>query len=190
MHECPECGQTCDCDGEDIWRDWPFNLDCTHECEKDDDDLYLDDTSWSEEEMNPLSDTPWHVDPPIERFELSPELREFLGQRVRIAWVAYCKETGDTKLSHIAPWEELSEWDKEADRRIAEAIVKWLDPHTDTVGRFELRQDEDTGRLYWWGAEGGWKDPTEIGENGVLTLDAGAFVVGTVLTFTEPIDQE
>ena len=22
MHECPECGQACDCDGEDTWHDW------------------------------------------------------------------------------------------------------------------------------------------------------------------------
>ena len=37
--------------------------------------------------------------------------------------VAYCQETGDTKPSHLAPWEELSEWDKEADRRIGAAIA-------------------------------------------------------------------
>ena len=23
----------CDCDGEDLWHDWPFSLDCTHKCE-------------------------------------------------------------------------------------------------------------------------------------------------------------
>ena len=50
MHECPDCGQTCDCDGEDLWHDWPFNLDCTHECEDEDDDLYLDDNAWLKEE--------------------------------------------------------------------------------------------------------------------------------------------
>lgn len=50
MHECPECGQTCDCDGEDLWHSWPFNLDCTHECEEEDDDLWLDDDDWPEEE--------------------------------------------------------------------------------------------------------------------------------------------
>jgi hypothetical protein len=54
------------------------------------------------------------------------------------------------------------------------------------TARFELRQDEDTDRLYWWGAENGWKDATEIGENGVLTLDASAFAIGTVLTLIEP----
>lgn len=41
MHECPECGQACDCDGEDTWVSWPYNLDCMHECELfDDDDEY------------------------------------------------------------------------------------------------------------------------------------------------------
>ena len=34
MHECPECGQACDCDGEDIWND-AAALDCIHECEDD-----------------------------------------------------------------------------------------------------------------------------------------------------------
>jgi len=31
MHECPECGQTCDCDGEDVWHDNYAN--CGHSCE-------------------------------------------------------------------------------------------------------------------------------------------------------------
>lgn len=50
-------------------------------------------------------------------------LREELGKAVRLAWVRYCQETGDTKPSHLAPWEELSEWDREADRRIGVAIA-------------------------------------------------------------------
>lgn len=54
------------------------------------------------------------------------------------------------------------------------------------IARFELRQEENTGRLFWWGAEDGWKDAAEIGEDGVLTLDATAFAVGTVLILTEP----
>lgn len=54
---------------------------------------------------------------------MHPELRECLGRVVRFAWIEYCVSTGDTKPSHIAPWEELSEWDKEADRVIGEAIA-------------------------------------------------------------------
>lgn len=53
-------------------------------------------------------------------------------------------------------------------------------------GRFELKVDEDTGRRYWWGAEDGWKDATEIGKDGLLTLHVDAFQPGTVLVFTEP----
>lgn len=30
MHECPWCGQACDCDGEDTWLEAP--IDCTCEC--------------------------------------------------------------------------------------------------------------------------------------------------------------
>lgn len=46
--------------------------------------------------------------------------REELGKIVRWAWVEYCLEIHDTKPSHIAPWEELPEQDKEADRRIGD----------------------------------------------------------------------
>lgn len=46
-----------------------------------------------------------------------------LAQIVREAWVSYCRETGDTKPSHVASWDELNAWDKEADRRIAAAIL-------------------------------------------------------------------
>lgn len=46
MHECPKCGQACDCDGEDVWNDIGSSdwLNCTHECEdfEDDDDLMPD----------------------------------------------------------------------------------------------------------------------------------------------------
>jgi hypothetical protein len=31
MHECPVCGQACDCDGDDLWCDAPD--DCSCECE-------------------------------------------------------------------------------------------------------------------------------------------------------------
>lgn len=56
------------------------------------------------------------------------------------------------------------------------------------TARFELRRDEDTGRLYWWGAEDGWKDATEIGEDAVLTLNGANFQVGTILRLSEPFD--
>ena len=45
-------------------------------------------------------------------------LREDLGRVVREAWVAACKEIGDTNPKHLAPWDELGPIDKEIDRRI------------------------------------------------------------------------
>lgn len=42
MHECPECGQACDCDGEDTWNSAASD-DCICECDEDYDDY---DGSW------------------------------------------------------------------------------------------------------------------------------------------------
>lgn len=53
---------------------------------------------------------------------------------------------------------------------------------------FEVRVDEETGRKYWFGGESGWKDPEEVGENGVITMDTRAFEVGTFITMTEPLE--
>lgn len=40
MHECPECGQACDCDGEDTWfDDEQTALNCEHVCEDFDNDV-------------------------------------------------------------------------------------------------------------------------------------------------------
>jgi hypothetical protein len=36
MHECPECGMACDCDGEDHGQ--PAPDDCCHECEDEEDE--------------------------------------------------------------------------------------------------------------------------------------------------------
>lgn len=54
--------------------------------------------------------------------ELSKAQREMVGRSVRETWVKYCIETGDNKSSHLVPYDELSEWDKEADRRIGEVL--------------------------------------------------------------------
>ena len=36
MHECPNCGQACDCIGDDTWDDSEA-IDCEHDCDYEDD---------------------------------------------------------------------------------------------------------------------------------------------------------
>jgi hypothetical protein len=44
MHDCPECGQACDCDGEDTYfDDWETYLNCTHVCGPEYDDGFDDE---------------------------------------------------------------------------------------------------------------------------------------------------
>ena len=45
MHSCPDCGQACDCDGEDTWIE-ENEEECIHECDPEED--YMDD--WEDEE--------------------------------------------------------------------------------------------------------------------------------------------
>jgi hypothetical protein len=52
MHSCPDCGQACDCDGEDTWIDENEET-CSHACDPADidaDDLELDDFEDEEED--------------------------------------------------------------------------------------------------------------------------------------------
>lgn len=53
MHECPDCMQACDCDGEDTWHDWPSSdvLNCTHECEEFEDDDSFDSFEGDDEDI-------------------------------------------------------------------------------------------------------------------------------------------
>ena len=37
MHDCSNCGQVCDCDGEDFFYDNP-PPDCSHECDEEEED--------------------------------------------------------------------------------------------------------------------------------------------------------
>lgn len=43
MHECPNCGQVCDCIGDDTW-DSLESLECRHECEP----AYDEESLWEE----------------------------------------------------------------------------------------------------------------------------------------------
>lgn len=49
--------------------------------------------------------------------------REALGRIVRATWISWAREQPNPKPSWVAPWEELSEADREADRRIGEAVA-------------------------------------------------------------------
>lgn len=52
--------------------------------------------------------------------------REEMGKMVREAWLAYCRETDQpVNHKHSATWEELTEWEKEVDRRIGESLFSW-----------------------------------------------------------------
>jgi hypothetical protein len=42
MHDCPECGLVCDCDGEDTWNDAAAQ-NCTHYCGDDEEQDYNED---------------------------------------------------------------------------------------------------------------------------------------------------
>jgi hypothetical protein len=51
--------------------------------------------------------------------------RELLGRMVRDIWVAWAREQPNPKPSWLKPWEELSEPDREVDRRIGEGIASF-----------------------------------------------------------------
>jgi len=52
--------------------------------------------------------------------------REILGQLVRSVWIAWAKEQSDPKPSWLVEWDGLSEPDKEVDRRIGEAVARFV----------------------------------------------------------------
>jgi len=49
-----------------------------------------------------------------------------LGRVVRQAWVEWAREQPAPKPSWLVPWEDLSEADQEADRRIGQAVAAHL----------------------------------------------------------------
>ena len=65
-----------------------------------------------------MSEQPYEPQDTHESFE------DFLGRRVREVWVSWCQEAGDTKESHLLPWENLPEFDKQVDRRIGLALYE------------------------------------------------------------------
>lgn len=51
--------------------------------------------------------------------------RETLGRMAREAWVRWAQTQPNPKPSWLAPWDDLCEPDKEADRQIGETIARW-----------------------------------------------------------------
>lgn len=59
--------------------------------------------------------------------------RDFLGERVREAWVRWAKDQTNPKPHWLAPWAELSEAEREADRQIGVSIALWTILHPPAV---------------------------------------------------------
>lgn len=56
--------------------------------------------------------------------------RETLGRVVRDAWIAWAEEQPNAKPSWLVPWDLLAEPDKEADRRIGQAVKDYVSRET------------------------------------------------------------
>lgn len=54
-----------------------------------------------------------------------PHSREEYGRMVRQAWVKWAQTQPNPKPSWLAPYDDLSEADKEADRQIGEFVARW-----------------------------------------------------------------
>lgn len=73
--------------------------------------------------------------------------RESLGMRVREVWIKWAMEQPTPKSSWLTPWEQLSEPDKEVDRRIGETLAKEA---TNTLARQCAAKDEALQLLKVW----------------------------------------
>lgn len=77
---------------------------------------------------------------------MSEELRESLGRVVREAWVKWAGTRRDPKPRHLAPYDQLSEEDKEADRQIGLAVFDYVVDHFN-ARRLELIDKKHRGGL-------------------------------------------
>jgi hypothetical protein len=65
------------------------------------------------------------VAPTVEVPPLDPAMREFMGKLVRAEWERWAREQPNPKPSWLTPWDQLTEPEREVDRRIAEAIWRF-----------------------------------------------------------------
>ena len=72
----------------------------------------------------------------LDRFSVVLETdRETIGRIVRDAWIQWAKDIAkDPKPGWVAPWEEMSEEDREADMCIGEAVLAWIKAETEIGG--------------------------------------------------------
>lgn len=61
----------------------------------------------------------------LQRFQTPPD-PDILGQIVREAWVKWAKNQPDPKPSHLLPYADISEEDREADRQIGMAVFCYI----------------------------------------------------------------
>lgn len=74
--------------------------------------------------------------------------REELGRLVREVWIEWAKEQPNPKPSWLVPWEDLSEPDREVDRRIGERLA--AEPTFDqaaTIAAFRVRAEKAEAAL-------------------------------------------
>jgi hypothetical protein len=113
--------------------------------------------------------------------------REDLGERVREVWIDWAKTQPDPKPSWLLPWDEMSEKDREVDRRIGETIA-----HEATeVLREQLRAEQEarnreigrSNRLAYEATTA----TTRVRRVALATLSLLLLVLGTVVGVTQNI---
>jgi hypothetical protein len=75
--------------------------------------------------VEPTVPYPSGVAPTVEVPPLDPAMREFMGKLVRAEWERWAREQPNPKPSWLTPWDQLTEPEREVDRRIAETIWRF-----------------------------------------------------------------
>lgn len=93
--------------------------------------------------------------------------REMLGQMVRDVWIKWAEEQPNPKPSWLALWHELSEPDREVDRRIGETIAAYAIERA-LAGQGEVERDAERYRHIrnFTGAPSVWNHIIDVDCNG------------------------
>lgn len=131
MHECPDCGQTCDCDG-DVWEnDWAGRT-CRHAC--DDAERLVDgDTARMRDIKQAAVDACQSVQNEIEAGATFANIPLAIASRMALAWLDIERRQGEVEIRadraqalfrQIRRWIESGE---DCTNRIYESVGKELD---------------------------------------------------------------